>query len=62
MVSLTKLSKMQLANKGINTIFNGTLFNFGKRYDNNLSIKFDQWLKLDLGLGVLRNQKVLKGI
>ena len=62
MVSPTKLSKMQLANKGINTIFNGTLLNFGKRYDDNLRVKFDQWLKLHLDLDVLSNQKVLKGI
>ena len=43
-------------------MFNGTLLNFGKRYDDNLRVKFDQWLELHLGLDVLSNQKVLKGI
>ena len=44
--------------KGISTMVNGTLLNFGKRYDNN----FDQWLKLHLGLDALSNLKILKGI
>ena len=29
----------------ISTMVNGTLLNFGKRYDNNLRVIFDQWLK-----------------
>jgi hypothetical protein len=41
---------------------NGALLNFGKRYDDNLSIILDQWLKLHLGLDALSNQKILKGI
>ena len=38
---------------------NGTLLNFGKRYDN-LKVLFYQWLKLQLGLDALSNQKILK--
>ena len=41
---------------------NGTLLNFGKRYDNNFRVIFDQWLKLHLGLDVLSNQEILKGV
>jgi hypothetical protein len=41
---------------------NGTLLNFGKRYNDNLRVIFDQWLKLHLGLDALSNQKNLKGI
>ena len=36
----------------------GALLKFGKRYDNNLRVIFDQLLKLDLGLD---DQKILKG-
>ena len=40
------------------TMENGILLNFGKRYENNLRVIFDQWLKLHLGLDtLLRNQK-----
>ena len=46
----------------ISTIVNGTLLNFGKRYEDNLRVIFDQWLKLHLGLDELSNQKILKGI
>ena len=46
----------------ISTMVNGTLLNFGKRYKDNLRVIFDQWLKLRLGLDVLSNQKILKGI
>ena len=38
---------------------NGTLLNFGKRYEDDI---FDQWQKLHLGLNALSNQKILKGI
>ena len=38
---------------------NDTLLNFGKRYDN-LKVLFYQWLKLQLGLDALSNQKILK--
>ena len=41
---------------------NGTLLNFGKRYEDDLRAIFDQWQKLHLGLDALSNQKILKGI
>ena len=41
---------------------NDTVLNFGKRYEDNLSVIFDQWPKLHLGLDVQSNQKNLKGI
>ena len=32
-------------NKGISTMVNGTLLNFGKRYEDNLQVIFDQvWM------------------
>ena len=37
----------------ISTMVNGTLLNFGKRYEDNLRVIFDQWSKLHLGLDVL---------
>jgi hypothetical protein len=40
----------------------GTLLNFGKRYEDDLGVIFDQWQKLHLGLDALSNQKILKGI
>ena len=46
----------------ISTMVNGTLLNFGKRYEDNFRVIFDQWLKLHIGLDALRNQKILKGI
>ena len=39
---------------------NGTLLNFGKRYDENLRVIFDQWLKLHLGFDSLNNQKIFR--
>ena len=39
---------------------NGTLLNFGKRYEDNLRDIFDQWLKLHLGLDAISNQNNLK--
>ena len=47
---------------GISTMVNGTLLNFGKRYEDDLRVIFDQWPKVHLGLDALSNQKVLKGI
>ena len=47
---------------GISTMVNGTLLNFDKRYEDDLWVIFDQWQKLHLGLNVLSNQKILKGI
>ena len=46
----------------ISTMVNGTLLNFGKRYEDDLRVIFDQWQKLHLGLDALSNQKILKGI
>ena len=40
---------------------NGTLLNFGKRYEDDLRI-FDQWPESYLGLDALSNQNILKGI
>ena len=39
---------------------NGTVLNFGKRYEDDLMVIFDQWTKLSLD--ALSNQKILKGI
>ena len=39
----------------------GTLLNFGKRYEDDLRVIFDQCPKLHLGLNVLSNQKILNG-
>ena len=33
---------------------------FGKRYEDDLRVIFDQWTKLHLGLDGLSNQKILK--
>jgi hypothetical protein len=41
---------------------NGTLLNFGKRYEDKLRVIFDQLPNLHLGLDVLSNQKILNGI
>ena len=46
---------------GISTMDNGTLLNFGKRYLDDLSIIFDQWHKLHLGLDALSSHKILEG-
>ena len=46
----------------ISTMVNGTLLNFGKRYEDDLKVIFDQWPKLNLGLDTLSNQKILKGV
>jgi hypothetical protein len=46
----------------ISTKVNGTLLNFGKRYEDNLRVIFDQRPKLHLGLDVLSNQKILNGM
>ena len=42
----------------ISTMVNGTLLNFGKRYEDDLRVIFEQWPKLHLGL----DQQTLKGI
>ena len=41
---------------------NGTLLNFGKRWEDNLRVISAQWPKLHLGLDALSNQKILEGI
>ena len=41
---------------------NGTLLNFGKRYEDDLRVIFDQRPKLHLGFEALSNQKILNGI
>ena len=46
----------------ISTMVNGTLLNFGKRYEDNLRVIFDQWPKLHLGLDALSNQKIFNGV
>ena len=46
----------------ISTMVNGTLLNFGKRYEDDLKVIFDQWPKLHIGLDAPSNQKILKGI
>jgi hypothetical protein len=47
---------------GIRIMVNGTLLNFGKRYEDDLGVIFDQGQNLHLGLVALNNQKSLKGI
>ena len=47
---------------GISTMVNGTVLNFGERYEDNLKVIFDQWPKLHLALDAPSNQKILKGI
>ena len=46
----------------ISTMVNGTLLNFGKRYEDDLRVILDQRPKLHLGLDALSNQKILKGV
>jgi hypothetical protein len=46
----------------ISTIINGTLLNFGKRYEDDLRVIFDQWPKLHLVLDVQSNQKILNSV
>jgi hypothetical protein len=41
---------------------NGTQLNFGKRYEDDLRVIFDQWPKFHLGLDALSNQKILNGV
>ena len=48
--------------RGNSTMVNGTLLNFGKRYEDDLRVIFVQWPKLHLGLDALRNKEILKGV
>ena len=43
-------------------IFSSSLLNFGKRYEDDIWVIFDQWQKLHLVLDALSNQTILKGI
>ena len=36
---------------------NGTLLNFGKRYEDNLRVIFEKWPKLHLGLDALLHKQ-----
>ena len=40
----------------ISTVVNGTLLNFGKRYEDDLRVIYDQWPKLQIGSDALSNQ------
>ena len=42
---------------GISTMINGTRLNFGKRYEDDLGVMFDQRQKLHFGLDTLSNNK-----
>ena len=48
--------------KSKNYCVNDTLLNFGKKYEDDLRVIFDQWPKLQLSLDALSNQKILKGV
>jgi hypothetical protein len=61
LASLPKNETIVLISK-ISTIVNGTLLKFGKRYEDDLMVIFDQWQNLHLGLDALSNQKILNGI
>ena len=64
-LSLAKVQQSAInhsTNEGISTMVNGTLLNFGKKYEDNLRVIFDQWPKLHLRLDALSNQKIFKGI
>ena len=58
MVSFT----IVLIRESVHTMVNGTVLNFGKRYEDDLRVIFDQWPKVHLGLDALSNQKIIKGI
>ena len=64
LVILLKFSRVPLTIVLIVEIstYNGTLLNFGKRYEDNLRVSFEQWPKLHLGLDALSNEKILNGI
>ena len=57
---LLKFSRVLISE--ISTLVNGTLLNFGKRYEDTLRVIFDQWPKLHLGLDALCNHRILNGI
>ena len=55
-------STIVLTRELCSTMGNGTLPNFGKRYEDNLKVIFDQWITFLLGLDEISNQKILNGI
>ena len=59
---LPKFSRVPLTIILNRLIISGTLLNFGKRYEDNLRVIFDQWTKLHLDLDALSNNKILDGI
>ena len=62
---LPKFSRVSLTIvliSGISTIVNGTLLNFGKRYEDNLRVIFVQWPKLYLGLDMRPEISIFKGL
>ena len=62
---LSKFSRVPftiILSRLIRTMVNGTLLNFGKIYEDDLRVIFDQWPKLHLGLDALSNQKILNGV
>ena len=42
--------------------YRGSLLNFGKRYEDDIWVIFDQCQKLHLGLDALNDKKIFKGI
>ena len=56
------MPSLTVLNLFISTMVNDTLLNFGKRYQDDLRVIFDQWPKLHLGLDAKNNQKILNGI
>ena len=48
--------------RGISTMVNGTLLNFGKRHQDDFRVIFDQWPKLYIGIDVQCEIQILKGI
>ena len=59
---LPKFSRVPYTIVLIHTMVNDILLNFGKRYEDDLRVIFDQWPKLHLGLDVLSNQRILNSI
>ena len=61
-MALLKLDLPYIVSGISSTMVNDTLLNFGKRYEDELRVIFDQRQKLHLGLNALSNQKILKFI
>jgi hypothetical protein len=56
------MPSLTVLNLFISTMVNDTLLNFGKRYQDDLRVIFDQWPKLHKGLDALSNLKILNGV